>query len=82
LNDLVSYNEKRNEANGEGNRDGADANLSWNCGAEGAIETPEVETLRTRQVKNLLALLMLAVGAPMLLMGDEMRRTQRGNNTA
>jgi glycogen operon protein len=82
LNDLVSYNHKHNEANGEGNCDGSENNLSWNCGVEGPTDDPDVERLRTRQVKNFLALTMLAVGAAMLLMGDEVRRTQRGNNNA
>jgi glycogen operon protein len=82
LNDLVSYNHKHNEENGEGNRDGMNDNLSWNCGAEGAIDDPEIEMLRNRQVKNFLTLNMLAFGTPMLLMGDEVRRTQRGNNNA
>jgi glycogen operon protein len=82
LNDLVSYNHKHNEANGENNRDGANDNLSWNCGAEGPTDDATVETLRNRQVKNFLALLLLAAGTPMLLMGDEVRRTQRGNNNA
>jgi isoamylase len=82
LNDLVSYNGKHNEANGEANRDGADANLSWNCGEEGPTSDPEVERLRNRQVKNFLALTLLGIGTPMLLMGDEARRTQRGNNNA
>ncbi|MGH8512431.1 MAG: glycogen debranching protein GlgX [Gammaproteobacteria bacterium] len=82
LNDLVSYNDKHNEANGENNRDGSDDNLSWNCGAEGPTDDAAVEALRNRQVKNLFALGLLAVGTPMLLMGDEMRRTQRGNNNA
>jgi isoamylase len=82
LNDLVSYNRKHNEDNGENNRDGMDDNLSWNCGAEGSVEDPDIEALRTRQVKNFLVLHMLAVGTPMLLMGDEVRRTQRGNNNA
>jgi glycogen operon protein len=82
LNDLVSYNHKHNEANGEGNRDGADANLSWNCGTEGPTDDPAIESLRNRQVKNFLALELLAAGTPMLLMGDEVRRTQRGNNNA
>jgi isoamylase len=82
LNDLVSYNHKHNEANGENNRDGCDDNLSWNCGAEGPTDDPTVEALRNRQVKNFLTLLLLAAGAPMLLMGDEVRRTQRGNNNA
>jgi isoamylase len=82
LNDLVSYDRKHNEANGENNRDGTDDNLSWNCGVEGPTNDPGVEALRNRQVKNFLALDLLAVGAPMLLMGDEVRRTQRGNNNA
>ena len=80
LNDLVSYNVKHNESNGEGNRDGTDNNLSWNCGVEGPTEDPTIEQLRNRQVKNFLALTLLALGTPMLLMGDEVRRTQRGNN--
>jgi isoamylase len=82
LNDLVSYNEKHNAENGEGNRDGTNDNLSWNCGAEGPAEDPEIEALRTRQIKNFITLNMIAVGTPMLLMGDEVRRTQRGNNNA
>ncbi len=82
LNDLVSYNSKHNEANGEGNRDGTDDNRSWNCGVEGPSDDPEIEGLRNRQIKNFLALTLLAVGTPMLLMGDEVRRTQRGNNNA
>jgi glycogen operon protein len=82
LNDLVSYNHKHNEANGEGNRDGCDDNRSWNCGAEGSSDDPAVEALRNRQVKNFLALTMLSLGVPMILMGDEVRRTQRGNNNA
>ena len=82
LNDLVSYNDKHNEANGQGGRDGSDANLSWNCGAEGPTEDPEIERLRQRQVKNFLTITLLSVGAPMLLMGDEVRRTQCGNNNA
>ena len=82
LNDLVSYNRKHNEANGEENRDGADHNLSWNCGVEGPTGDPAVETLRNRQVKNFLTVTLLALGAPMLLMGDEVRRTQGGNNNA
>lgn len=80
LNDLVSYNEKHNEANGECNRDGTDHNLSWNCGVEGPTTDPEIERLRNRQVKNFLAITLLSLGTPMLLMGDEVRRTQRGNN--
>jgi isoamylase len=82
LNDLCSYDGKHNEANGEGNRDGADDNRSWNCGAEGPTDEPAVEALRNRQVKNALAILMISVGTPMLLMGDEVRRTQKGNNNA
>jgi isoamylase len=82
LNDLVSYNEKHNWANGEGNRDGHDENLSWNCGVEGPTDDPEIERLRNRQVKNLLTINLLALGVPMLLMADEVRRTQRGNNNA
>ena len=82
LNDLVSYDHKHNEANGEANRDGADDNRSWNCGAEGPTDDPAVERLRARQVRNLLAVEMLSFGMPMLLMGDEVRRTQDGNNNA
>jgi isoamylase len=80
LNDLVSYNSKHNEPNGEGNRDGSDFNLSWNCGVESPSDDPAVEELRNRQVKNFLAITLLSIGTPMLLMGDEVRRTQRGNN--
>jgi isoamylase len=82
LNDLVSYNAKHNEANREQNRDGSDNNLSWNCGVEGSSDDPDVQQLRTRQVKNFLALTLLSVGTPMLLAGDEVRRSQRGNNNA
>jgi glycogen operon protein len=82
LNDLVSYNQKHNEANGEGNRDGAEDNRSWNCGAEGPSNDPAVEKLRNRQVKNVLTITMLSAGIPMILMGDEVRRTQFGNNNA
>jgi isoamylase len=82
LNDLVSYDGKHNEANGEDNRDGADDNRSWNCGVEGPTEDPVIDKLRTRQVKNFLAVTMLSVGMPMMLMGDEVRRTQGGNNNA
>jgi glycogen operon protein len=82
LNDLVSYSLKHNEANGEGNRDGADDNRSWNCGVEGPTNDPEIERLRGRQVKNFLAVTLLSLGLPMLVMGDEVRRTQRGNNNA
>jgi isoamylase len=82
LNELVSYNDKHNEANGEGNRDGADDNRSWNCGVEGPSDDPAVEKLRNRQVKNFLAVTLLSLGMPMILMGDETRRTQFGNNNA
>jgi isoamylase len=82
LNDLVSYNHKHNEANGENNRDGSDDNASWNYGVEGPTDDPSIESLRNRQIKNFLAVLMLAAGTPMLLMGDEMRRSQGGNNNA
>jgi isoamylase len=82
LNDLVAYDRKHNEANDEGNRDGSDDNRSWNCGVEGPTEDPAIETLRTRQVKNFLTVTMLSVGLPMMLMGDEVRRTQGGNNNA
>ncbi|MEN6497339.1 MAG: glycogen debranching protein GlgX [Thermoguttaceae bacterium] len=82
LNDLVSYNEKHNEANGEQNRDGTNDNYSGNYGAEGPSDAPETEQLRSRQVKNFLALNLLAIGTPMLLAGDEVRRTQQGNNNA
>jgi isoamylase len=82
VNDLVSYDQKHNEANGENNRDGADDNRSWNCGAEGSTDDPQVEKLRNRQVKNFLTVTMLSLGMPMILMGDEVRRTQRGNNNA
>ena len=82
LNDLVSYDQKHNEANCEQNRDGTDHNLSWNCGVEGDTADLEVEALRLRQIRNLLAINILSLGTPMLLMGDEVRRTQRGNNNA
>jgi glycogen operon protein len=82
LNDLVSYERKHNEANGEDNRDGANDNRSWNCGVEGPTDDPALEKLRNRQVKNLLVVTLLSLGVPMILMGDEMRRTQRGNNNA
>jgi glycogen operon protein len=82
LNDLVSYNHKHNEANGEDNRDGANDNRSWNCGAEGPTDDPAVETLRNRQVKNFFVATVMSLGVPMLLMGDEVRQTQRGNNNA
>ncbi len=82
LNDLVSYNQKHNEANGENNRDGADDNRSWNCGTEGPTDDPVVEKLRNRQVKNFMTVTMLSLGMPMILMGDEVRHTQAGNNNA
>jgi glycogen operon protein len=82
LNDLVSYNHKHNQANGENNRDGSNDNRSWNCGIEGATDDRAIETLRNRQVKNFLTAVMLAGGVPMFGMGDEVRRTQRGNNNA
>ena len=82
LNDLVSYNDKHNESNGEHNRDGNDQNLSWNCGVEGPTDDPAIERLRARQVRNFLCFDLLSLGAPMLLMGDEVRRTQGGNNNA
>ncbi|MHB8120761.1 MAG: glycogen debranching protein GlgX [Desulfuromonadaceae bacterium] len=82
LNDLVSYNHKHNEKNGEKNRDGADSNVSWNCGFEGPTDDPAIEKLRNRQVKNFLAVTLLALGTPMILMGDEARRSQGGNNNA
>ncbi len=82
LADLVSYNDKRNEANGEENRDGESTNRSWNCGVEGPTDDPAVLALRRRQQRNFLATLFLSQGIPMLLGGDEMGRTQRGNNNA
>jgi isoamylase len=82
LADLVSYDEKHNEANGEDNRDGESHNRSWNCGVEGPTDDPQVVTLRRRQQRNFLATLMLSQGIPMLLGGDEIGRTQRGNNNA
>jgi len=82
LNDLVSYNRKHNEANGEENRDGSNDNRSWNCGVEGPTDDPAVEALRNRQVKNFLAVTLLSAGLPMILMGDEVRHTQQGNNNA
>jgi len=82
MRDLVSYNEKHNQANGEDNRDGTDDNRSWNCGAEGPTEDPGINALRHRQVRNLLATLLLSQGAPMLLSGDERGHTQDGNNNA
>ncbi|MFD0257035.1 glycogen debranching protein GlgX [Kitasatospora indigofera] len=82
LRDLVSYNEKRNDANGEDNRDGESFNRSWNCGAEGPSTDPAVEELRARQQRNFIATLMLSQGVPMLSHGDELGRTQHGNNNA
>src|SRR4051812_2418280 len=82
LNDLVSYNDRHNEANGEENRDGSTNNRSWNCGAEGPTDDEKIITLRRRQMRNFLATLFLSQGTPMLLAGDEFARTQRGNNNA
>lgn len=82
LHDLVSYDQKHNQANGEHNRDGDNHNLSWNCGAEGPTDQPEVLALRAQQKRNFLATLFLSQGVPMLLAGDEMGRTQQGNNNA
>lgn len=80
LHDLVSYNEKHNEANGEDNRDGHSDNQSWNCGVEGPTDDPEIRALRERQKRNLLSTLLLSQGTPMILAGDELGRTQQGNN--
>ena len=82
LADLVSYNDKHNEANGEDNRDGHSHNYSWNCGVEGATDDPEISALRERQKRNILATLILSQGSPMILAGDEFGRTQHGNNNA
>jgi len=82
LNDLVSYDRKHNDANREQNRDGTNDNRSWNCGVEGPNQDPAVEKLRNRQVKNFLTVTLLSLGMPMLLMGDEVRRSQNGNNNA
>ncbi len=82
LNDLVTYNERHNEANGEDNKDGSSDNRSWNCGVEGPADDPEIVELRERQMRNLLATLLLSQGTPMLLAGDEFARTQEGNNNA
>jgi glycogen operon protein len=82
LNDLVSYNQKHNEANGEDNRDGSNDNRSWNSGFEGPTNDPAIEKLRNRQVKNFLTVTLLSLGLPMISMGDEVRRTQQGNNNA
>jgi isoamylase len=82
LNDIVSYNDKHNDANGEDNRDGSSDNRSWNCGAEGPTEDPAINSLRERQIRNMLATLLLSQGTPMMLAGDEFGRTQHGNNNA
>jgi isoamylase len=82
LNDVVTYERKHNEENGEDNRDGRDDNRSWNCGFEGPTDDPVIERLRNRQVKNFFTATMLSVGVPMFVMGDEVRRSQRGNNNA
>jgi glycogen operon protein len=82
LHDLVSYEHKHNEANGDDNRDGESHNLSWNCGAEGPVDDPAIRTLRDRQKRNFLATLFLSQGVPMMCGGDELSRTQRGNNNA
>jgi isoamylase len=82
LNDLFTYNEKHNEANGEDNKDGSSDNNSWNCGVEGPTDDPEINALRQRQIRNVLATLLLAQGTPMVLAGDEFARTQNGNNNA
>jgi glycogen operon protein len=82
LNDLVTYNDKHNTFNGEDNRDGSNDNRSWNHGEEGPSDDPAIESLRNRQVKNFLAVLLVAQGTPMILAGDEFRRTQMGNNNA
>ncbi|MGW7463270.1 glycogen debranching protein GlgX [Streptomyces xantholiticus] len=82
LRDLVSYERKHNEANGEGNRDGTNDNRSWNCGTEGETDDPDINALRRRQLRNLLTTLLLSTGVPMLVAGDEMGRTQRGSNNA
>ncbi|WP_432004466.1 glycogen debranching protein GlgX [Streptomyces parvus] len=82
LRDLVSYEQKHNEANGEGNRDGTNDNRAWNCGVEGESDDPEINALRRRQLRNLLTTLLLSTGVPMLVAGDEMGRTQGGNNNA
>jgi glycogen operon protein len=82
LRDLVSYNDKHNEANGEENKDGTDDNRAWNHGVEGSTDDPEINTLRARQQRNFLTTLLLSQGVPMLLGGDEFGRTQNGNNNA
>ncbi len=80
LNDLVSYNNKHNQANGEGNQDGTQANYSWNCGVEGETNDPAIEALRQQQMKNFFTILFFSQGTPMILMGDGIRRSQKGNN--
>jgi glycogen operon protein len=80
--DLVSYNSKHNEANGEENRDGENNNNSWNCGCEGETDNPDINELRHRQVKNAITMLMVSQGIPMILSGDEMGNSQKGNNNA
>jgi glycogen operon protein len=82
LNDVVSYEHKHNEDNGEDNRDGHNHNVTWNHGVEGPTDDPAIDALRHRQIKNLLTLTLFSIGTPMLLMGDEVRRSQRGNNNA
>src|SRR5271165_1769098 len=82
LNDVVAYDHKHNEENGEDNRDGRDDSRSWNCGVEGPTDDPEIETLRNRQVKNFFTAVILSAGVPMFVMGDEVRRSQHGNNNA
>ena len=82
LRDLVSYNEKHNEANGEDNNDGESHNRGWNCGVEGPTDDPAINELRARQQRNLLTTLLLSQGVPMILGGDEIGRTQGGNNNA
>ncbi|HEX4169901.1 MAG TPA: glycogen debranching protein GlgX [Bryobacteraceae bacterium] len=82
LNDIVTYNEKHNEANGEDNKDGSSDNRSWNCGVEGPTDNLEIKAIRERQIRNILATLLLSQGTPMMLAGDEFGRTQKGNNNA
>lgn len=82
MNDLVSYNEKHNEANKEGNCDGANDNRSWNCGVEGPTNIHDVNELRERQIRNLFSTLLMSQGIPMICAGDEVMRTQKGNNNA
>jgi isoamylase len=82
LNDVVSYNDKHNEANGESDQDGSNDNHSWNCGVEGPTDDPMINQLRERQIRNMLSTLLLSQGTPMLLAGDEFGRTQQGDNNA